>query len=227
MQKLFYLLFDEVGSDAALLRKRIGDRIVPILRSAGGQEISLFVDDDDVAAGSPVRQSDPPIRAAISFGLPRVEDRDAVEGPLEELVSHIAGYLVSESRPLHYNRTKGKRASGAMQMSCIRKRSDLSHEEFMRIWHEDHEGVAIETQSTLGYVRNEILRVLTKEATDDWSAFVEETFPIEALTDPMVFWDAETDAELATHQKKMMDSCGRFLDLSRIEVTHMSEYYFG
>ncbi len=30
---------------------------------------------------------------------------------------------------------------------------DLSQEEFIRIWHEDHREVAIETQSTFGYVR--------------------------------------------------------------------------
>ena len=44
------------------------------------------------------------------------------------------------------------------QISCITKRADISQDEYIRIWHGDHRKVAIETQSTFGYVRNEIFR---------------------------------------------------------------------
>ena len=128
---------------------------------------------------------------------------------------------------MRHERTAGQRTPGMMQMSCVSQRPDISHEEFLRIWHQDHAKVAIETQSTFGYVRNEILRSLTEGAPEHWSAIVEETFPIEALVDPMVFFAAETKAELAANRKRMLDSCNRFLDLARIEVTFTSETYFG
>ncbi len=114
-----------------------------------------------------------------------------------------------------------------MQMSCVSRRAEISHDEFLRIWHEDHEQVAIETQSTFGYVRNEILGTLTDGAPDKWSAIVEESFPLEALGDPMCFFAAGTKSELVANRKRMLTSCARFLDLSRIEVTFTSETYFG
>jgi hypothetical protein len=227
LQKLFYLLFEDANADGSLLREAIADRVVPILRGSGAEEISSFVADDEVAAGSPLRQSDPPIRAALSFCLATVDDRLAVEAALDDLVACKAGYLVRESRPIRHDRKVGHRTRGMMQMSCISQRPELSHEAFLRIWHQDHEKVAIETQSTFGYVRNEILGTLTEGAPEHWSAIVEEFFPIEALEDAMVFFDAETEAELAENRKRMLESCGRFLDLSRIEVTFMSETYFG
>ena len=110
------------------------------------------------------------------------------------------------------------------QISCITKRPDISQEEYIRIWHGDHRAVAIETQSTFGYVRNEIFRPLTEGAPDQWDAFVEESFPMEALTDPHVFYDAKSKDEYERNFEIMMTSCGRFLDHGPIEVTFVSEY---
>lgn len=227
MQKLFYLLFDDANSDGAFMRQAIAARVVPVLRESGAEEISCFVADDAVAAGSPIRQCDPPIRAALSCWLKAVDDRGSVEAVLDDLAPQKAGYLVLESRPMDHERTEGQRMPGMMQMSCVCQRPDISHEEFRGIWHQDHSKVAIETQATFGYVRNEIVRALTQGAPDHWSAIVEESFPIEALEDPMVFFGAETKAELIANRKRMLESCARFLDLGRIDVTFMSEYYFG
>jgi hypothetical protein len=227
MQKLFYLLFDDASMDGTKLRESLCDIAVPALESSGAMEISVFGDDADVAAGSPVRQSDPPIRAMISFWLHDAADRGPAERALAEHVQAIAGYLVVESRPMTHQRSKGQRSEGMKQITCITKRPDLSHDEFIRIWHDDHREVAIETQSTFGYVRNEIVRVLTPGAPTRWSAIVEESFPIEALDDPMIFFDSTTRQEYETHLARMVESCRRFLDLDSLEVTLVSEYWFG
>jgi hypothetical protein len=61
-----------------------------------------------------------------------------------------------------------------------------------------------------------------------WAAFVEESFPIEALTDLKVFYNhVETDEELQVNSSRMMESCNRFLDPAPMEVTYVSEYYLG
>ena len=60
-----------------------------------------------------------------------------------------------------------------------------------------------------------------------WDAIVEETFPIEALTDPKVFYDAGDDDELKANADRMLESCRRFLDFEPMEWTHMSEYCLG
>jgi hypothetical protein len=57
-----------------------------------------------------------------------------------------------------------------------------------------------------------------------WTAIVEEAFPAEAATDPMVFYRADTPEQLADHQRRMMESCESFIDFSRIETHPMSAY---
>ncbi len=227
MQKLFYLLFDAPEADGTKLREALCGTAAPALREQGAREITVFASDADVAAGTPIRQVDPPIRAMVSFWLEDAGDRGPCEAALAAHVQGLAGYLVVESRPMVHERPVGERTSGMKQITCITRRPEISPEEFVEIWHGDHRQVAIETQSTFGYVRNEIFRPLTPGAPDQWDAFVEESFPMEALTDPLVFYDSKTQDEYDRNFKIMMDSCARFLDHGPIEVTFVSEYYLG
>lgn len=227
MQKLFYFLFDDADADGTRLRESLCEVVVPVLRTSGATEISVFGNDAEVAAGSPMGKCDPPIRAMVSFWLNDASERGPAEEALTSLATGIAGYLVLESRPVIHARSKGERTAGMKQMTCIAKRTDLSQNEFIRIWHDDHREVAIETQSTFGYVRNEFVRSLTPGAPDHWSALVEESFPIEAIDDPMVFFDAKTQQELEMNRKRMVESCARFLNFDSLEVTFVSEYWYG
>lgn len=227
MQKLFYLLFDDGAVDGTKLRESLCQAVVPIMQSVGASEISVFGSDADVEAGSPVRNVEPPIRAMVSFWLKDIADRGPVEEALARRARGSAGYLVEESRPMSHGRTRGRRSKGMKQITCFAKRADLSHEEFIRIWHGDHCQVAIETQASFGYVRNEILRALTPDAPSHWSGIVEESFPIEALEDPLVFFDARTRDQYDANVKRMLESCGRFLNFDSLEVTFVSEYYYG
>lgn len=226
MQKLFYLIFDEANSDSDRLRAALIGEVIPVLRRSGAQEIGLFVSDEAVSAGKPTQQSDPPIRAALSFFLADVETREAAEAAIRPLAADLAGYRVRESRPIVHARNEGRRMPGMMQLTCITARPGIGMEEFHRIWHEDHLQVAVETQATFGYVRNEIIHSITEGAPERWAGIVEESFPIEALEDPMVFFDAKTSGELSDNLTRMVKSCQRFIDLENLEVTFMSEYYF-
>ncbi len=227
MQKLFYLLFDSPDTDGTKLREALCTSSAPAMREAGATEITVFGADADVADGSPIRRVDPPIRAMVSFWLDDAGDRGPSEAALSAHVKGLAGYLVCESRPMVHTMPKGERTPGMKQISCITKRADISQEEYIRIWHGDHRQVAIETQSTFGYVRNEIFRALTPGAPDQWDAFVEESFPMGALTDQQIFYDSTTQQGYEENFKIMMESCGRFLDHAPIEVTFFSEYYLG
>jgi len=227
MQKLFYLLFDDANASGTRLREDLVGNAAPAIRGSGGSEIFVFVNDDDVAEGQCIRRSDPPIRGFVSFWLEDAADRAAAEEALAAEVKRIAGYLVVESRPMIHPLAPGQRGEGMKQITCVTKRAGISQDEFIAIWHEDHRKVAIETQSTFGYVRNEIFRPLTPDAPDCWTAFVEESFPSAALTDPKVFYDARDEEELQANFKRMMESCERFLESEPMEVTYVSEYYQG
>lgn len=227
MEKLAYLLFDEGDVPGAKLRQTLVEKTAPTLRSAGAREICIHAQDDEVAAGTPMRKSDPPIRAMVSFWLEDSDDREGCEAALAARARQLAGYLVVESRPLVHERAVGQRTPGMCQVTCIGRRGDISYPEFTRIWHGDHRRVAVETQSTTGYVRNEFVRPVTEGAPEQWTAIVEETFPIGALTDPMVFYAAQSKDELDRNLCRMIESCNRFLDMEPLEFTHMSEYYLG
>jgi hypothetical protein len=226
MEKLVYLLFHEADLPGSELRTSLVEKAAAALREAGAREITVCVQDEAVAAGTPLRRSDPPIRAMVSFWMDNCDDRAACEAALAAHAKRLAGYLVVESRPLVHEAPQGGRTPGANQVTCIARKRDLPYDEFLRIWYGDHRRVAVETQSTVGYVRNTFVRKLT-EGAPDWDAIVEETFPIGALTDPKVFYDAKSDEELQRNTARMMESCRRFLDFEPLEYTHMSEYYLG
>ena len=227
MEKCVYLLFDAADRVGSELREALRQKAAPALRAAGARDIILHVQDEEVGAGKALRKSEPPIRAMVSLWLEDSDDAGECEAALAAHARQIAGYLVVESRPMDHEPPKGERAPGMCQVTCIAKLPEVDYAEFTRIWHGDHKRVAIETQSTTGYVRNEIVRPLTAEAPEGWIAIVEETFPIGALDDPKVFYDAANDAELKANATRMIESCNRFLDLGPLEFTHMSEYVLG
>lgn len=226
MEKLVYLLFDGEDRSGSGLRDSLIDTVVPVLREAGAMHITLHVADGEVTGGMVIHSLDPPIRATVSFWMHNSDDRGPCEAALGGHVHHIAGYLVVESRPLLHETVEGSRSPGVTQVTCITKRPDIEWEEFIDIWHNDHKAVAIETQSTFGYVRNVVVRRLTADAPA-FDGIVEETFPIEALSDPKAFFNAESDEEYEANFGRMIESVGRFLDNDPIEVTQTSEYYLG
>lgn len=223
MEKLLYLVFERSDASGDALRERLLGRVGPALLEAGARDVTLNVQDAPVAGGSPIVKSDPPIRAMVSFWLQSHDERGPCEAALEGTGQRLAGYLVCESRPLVHERKAGVRTPGMNQVTCISRKAGMSDEDFHGHWTTTHRQVAIETQSTTGYVRNVIVRRLLPDSPP-WDAVVEETFPIGALTDPKVFYDAPDDETLRRNLGRMIESCERFLDLEPLECTPMSEY---
>ena len=189
-------------------------------------QIGISLDDEDVAQGSGVliRKSDPPMRAVVSFWMHNADDRGAAEEILRRESEALHGYLVAESRPLLHEPPVGARAPGANLVTCIKRRAGIDDATFFDLWHNEHKVVADETQSTFGYVRNVVVRALTPDAPD-WDGIVEESFPIEALTDPHVWYDCDNEEEYQKRVKRMVESVTAFLDLGPLESTPMSEYW--
>ena len=231
MEKLGCVLWKPVGTPDAAFAKSLREA-APALTRLGAHALRVNVVDDDVAAGAAVRvgRMDPPKAAFVTFWLHEAAD---LHGPifatLAALASRVAAYLVVESVPIR-NTTQvappGERTPGFNLVTCIVPRDGLSYDEFLERWHVEHRRVALETQPTFSYVRNEIVRALTPGAPP-WAAIVEETFPIGALTDPKVFYAAKSDEDLRARMARMMASCQRFLDFEPMEFTHMSEYHLG
>ncbi len=231
MEKLVYLLRD---GDA---RGNDGERIALVEACQtlnGGDVVNAVVNacDETVAtAGKAVTIGtlEPPIWAMVSFWMENSDDRSAAEKVLRAHCAEMFGYLVVESVPTIPPEDAAKpneRSTGVNMVTCIKGLDSLAREDFFRIWYEDHKVVAQQTQSTFGYTRNTVVRPLV-EGSPAWDGIVEELFPIEALSDPMVWYAAASAEELAANQQTMMASVQRFLDLSQLESHPMSRHSLG
>jgi hypothetical protein len=227
MEKLVYIVWKREGDSDEDFKRRLLDETAVSLRKVPVERIRVSVTDDAVASGTPIGTMNPPKSGMVSFWMEQSQDCAVAEAVLAPACGRIEGYLVVESRPIlntEHVTPRGERTPGFSQVTCVLKRAELSHEEYLRVWYGEHRACASETQSTFGYVRNEIVRPLTPSAPV-WTAIVEENFPIGALTDPAVFYDAVGDTEkLKANQTRMMETCQKFLDLSAIEAHHCSEY---
>ena len=231
MEKLVYLLYESDETPGADLREGLLRKAAPVLRAAGATRIAVNVNDEEVAAGGSVwiRKSDPPIRAMVSFWLDNADDRGPCEAALRERAAGLAGYLVAESVPLVNTSQlapEGERTPGVNMVTCINRPADMAYEDFIDRWHGEHKVVALETQSTFAYVRNVVVRRLTPDAPP-FDGIVEEGFPKGALTDPHVWYAADSDATYQANLARMIESCQAFLDFEPLESNPMSEYVLG
>jgi len=226
MEKLVYLIREATETPGPALRDRLLEAAAR-LSSGGAARVAVNVEDDAVAAGKAVTigKLAPPIRGLVSWWMDNSDDRAGAEAILSEAAAAIAGYLVVESVPMR-NRDQvappAKRTPGVNIVTCINRLAGLSDADFRTLWYE-HRRVAVETQSTFGYVRNTVVRPLT-DGAPAWDGIVEELFPLGALTDQKVWYAATSDEQLRSHQKRMMESVQRFLDLGSIESHPMSQY---
>jgi hypothetical protein len=230
MEKLASVLWKPAHqADAEFARALL--ELAPELGKRGAARLRIDVVDDAVAAGTGVRvgRMDPPKAAFVSYWLDEADARGPLEGALAEVASRVESFLVVESVPLHntaHVAPLGERTPGFNLVTCIEPRQGMAYADFVRHWHTEHRRCALETQSTFAYVRNEIVRAFGPEAPP-WAAIVEESFPIEALDDPRVWYRWEGSEERFRRNRQwMIESCVAFLDLERVESHPMSEYVF-
>ena len=230
MEKIACVLWKPAGVPDDVYGKELRAAAAELAR-LGAMSVRINVVDEHVAAGTAVRVGKmDPKSGFVTFWL---HEADQLRGPLSDALSahasRVAAYLVVESTPLR-NTTQlakpGERTPGFNAVTAIVPKDGLSYDEFIHRWHTEHRVVALETQSTFAYVRNEIVRALTPDAPQ-WVALVEESFPIEALTDSAVWYAAVGSPErLERNRRRMIESCLAFLALDRVESHPMSEYVF-
>lgn len=230
MEKLACVLWKPAAMEDAAFAGALRDA-APDLAKAGAARLRFNVVDDAVAAGTAARvgSMDPPKSAVVFFWLDEADLRGPIVERLGTMADRVEPFLVVESEPIP-NTTQvaplGERTPGFNLVTCIEPKPELSYDEFLTHWHVEHRKCALETQSTFAYVRNEIVRAYSKGAPP-WAAIVEESFPIEALTDPRVWYDWQGSEErFQKNRKWMIESCVAFLALDKVESHPMSEFVF-
>lgn len=230
MEKLVYLLWQRAGDrDADVLRDRLLADLPGPLARHGASRIKISVSDSDVAAGAGLHLGARAPAALLTFWLECIQDRAPAEALIGRAAGRHAGYLVVESQALRLvtdPALAGTRTPGFSLVGCIEPKPGLSHAEFIERWETVHRDVAIATQSTFSYVRNEVVRPVTRDAPP-WWGIVEEGFPSEALANPQAFYDAVGDErKYREHLRQMIESCDAFLSLTDVDSHPMSEYRF-
>lgn len=229
MEKLVYVLWKENALTDEEFKRALLEGVAKRCLELGTHQLSVNVVDEFVAHTKAVRRTrfDPPLSGLVTFWLNAADDRGPYEDALADVTSRLAGYLVTESVPI-VNTTHvaplGERTPGINMVACIERPERLSYEAWIAHWHGHHKQVAIETQCTYAYIRNVVVRPLTAGAPP-WAGIVEEGFPAEAVTDPMIWYCADGSQErLQRNLARMIESVQAFLDIDRVESHPMSEY---
>lgn len=225
MEKVIIALRGAPGDDAWCARLRT--EVARDLLDTGAAGLTVNVRDSMVTDSlMTLTTLDPPVIAFVSMWTPQYygSQIDRATTMLAQLCEQVAAYLVTESVPLAPPHTEpGERTPGFANVALLRRPDHLDEATWLRRWHHDHTQVALDTQSTFGYVQNTVVRALTPGAPPV-SAIVEELFPIEATADLYAFFGAADDAELGDRMNRMVASTTAFGANENVDTVPTSRY---
>jgi hypothetical protein len=230
MEKVIYILWRDPKVDqesfAAALRTEVADELL----SEGVHGLQINVVDAAVAGGSHIHygktkpQMEAVLHVWVDSALPRF--RQPIDDIVAKACGRFAAYLVTEGQILRNTKhapEPGSRTFGWAQIGMSARLPDMTRDVWLDLWRQ-HTEVALSTQPIFAYQQNAFSRPLTPDAPH-LHALVEECFPMEAMSDPHVFFDAAGDEEKYQRNfKKMMDSVTRFADLDSSDVFPTSQY---
>ena len=157
-------------------------------------------------------------RLALEFSDAAIDWQCAV-GVAKQLEAEV--HWCKGTTPLTPPLQSGETFSGTIQLCCFERRKGLSDEALEHIWFQEHVHVALDTQNTLGYRQNRVLR----SSHDRLDGIVEEHFPIEAANSLTAFFaDGDDEAKMMSNIHVLTESSERVLDLERSSVIHMTEH---
>jgi len=220
MEKLVYALWDVPEG----LVERVGSELLGL----GPHALTINVVDPSVDMSATVAVPDNGIAATVGLWLDSLDDRGPFEGVLGGAASRMAGYLVTESVPLAYERRTwpdGERSPGVKQITMFDKRAGIDDAQFFARWHGSHTPLTFEVHPVCLYVRHAIARPVT-DGAPRWRGIVEEGLrEVEDLTDPMRYFSAGGSADTLEHNvKRVIDDVSSFLDLDSVESYPAAEY---
>jgi len=229
MEKLVYVFWRRGGQEPQQLRQTLLSEVRARLESLGVARLQVNIADlaEREVGLRRMGRTEPLPDGFVSFWLTSAYRRAPAEKVLAEVFERMAGYSVVESTILtnqEHPAGPAERTWGYSQIALLHVRKDMSFEEWRRIWVTQHTPVAIETQTTFRYVQNVVLQSLT-DGAPPWRGIVEEGYPLEAMQDPHLYFNAVgDDAKLQSNLARMMESVGRFLEPDGTDLIRTSEY---
>jgi hypothetical protein len=237
MEKVIYLAWGDPSPLAGEARREaLLGQVAPRLLASGVKGLTINVHDgqaDQAPSPAPPPAGEEPHVVQVSVWLDSYEKRSGVDEALAPLGLVWGAYLVVESLYDDYGTTPhaparrwadGQRSPGVLTVALIHRPDGLDYRQWISRWHGTQSPVSAELQPRTRYVRNEVVRSLS-EGAPDIDGIVEEGWPSAVhVADPLLFFNATTQAELDANLSRMMASVGSCLDLTRLRSTTMSEY---
>ena len=204
------------------------ERVGRELLSLDPYGLTINVVDPAVDMSATVAVPDNGVGATVGLWLDSLDDRGPFESVLGGAAGRTAGYLVTESVPLAYERRTwpdGERSPGVKQITMFDKRADIDDAAFFARWHGSHTPLTFEVHPVCLYVRHAVARAVT-DGAPRWRGIVEEGLrEVQDLTDPMRYFSAGDSPDTLEHNvKRVMDDVSSFLDLGSVESYPTAEY---
>ena len=213
MEKTVFVLRRPDGEVTDAWCEQLRTTVAQRLLTAGAAGLTAHVRDGAVAAAMMrLTTLRPPVAAVMTMWVeqsygPAIDEAVGILGA-DGVVVH--GYLVTESVPMRLPATPaGERTDGFANIALLRRPADLATELWRERWQGQYTKVAIDTQATIGYTQNLVVRALTSDAPAV-AAIVEEQFPDAALTDAMAWYGADGPDDLADRLRRMVESVASF-----------------
>lgn len=229
MEKLCYALWRQPAADPDQLRGALLEEVAPALLDLGVAGLRLQIEDPD---GDLLRYGTNPhhdrFAATVSVWMQTYDHRPPVERRLESLGCRLAGWLVTESRPIECSaRTwpDGERSPGLSLATLLTKRPDITDEQFYARWHGSHTPLTFEIHPFWVYLRNAFARAVTPGAPP-YMALVEEGVAQAAdMVDLHRFYrSGGSDEALRANVARMNDDLATFCDMSQLETCPAGEW---
>ena len=240
-------------SSAAVAGEDPAGLLGAVIAAAGEPLAALGVGDyvvnvrDEQVAGAviDVQVADRPVLAAVRARVP-VASATACAQVIEALraLGPVSAWSVTASEPLPVGAPAqvsptastgassgapavATRCEGMANLAFLRRPERIGREQWLSTWLEDHTQIAIDTQSTTGYTQHVVVRALTRD-TPVIDGIVEEVFPIAAVRDLGVFFDARgSDERMDANVRAMTASTARFLDDGTVDAVPTGRYVVG
>ncbi len=223
MTKLVLAVWANPETDlASRLLEVVGPKLTEV---ADGVQVNV---NDSAVEGALLRIThfERPVDAVVSLWLDEVDAAKVVRTVTDDAaVSEVAGWWVEEVVPLPPPLGElGHRSPGLANIAFLRRPEGMDHPHWRERWKTHHTPVAIATQSTFGYIQNEVLGRATPDAPVV-AAIVEELFPIQALGDLHAFYGSDGDeAELGRRMAALLESVATFGADRDLDVVPTSRY---
>lgn len=211
------------GESHATFGDRMRNQVGPQLLELGPSKLSLTVTEAPPPKVSLFPFKNKPI--AVVCVHDEQGDPLRFNEALASASSSLSGYEVDEAYPVAYDKTwgDGQPTPSPILLTLLRKKSDISTDEFIERWHHGHTPLSLEVHPLWYYQRNVVRDAVTPTA-DAFDGIVLEACPTRNdLLNPTHFYGGAL--KMLPNMLRILKDINGFMDMKATEIFYATEYH--